>query len=346
MSTGLLVTGPFFLTSDLRAMKSRLLCGTLLAFTVAGCDSSIVTQPAAGGPSLAMGPESLIATGAELTRLGEGFSFTEGPSPDHFGNIFFTDQPNDQIHRWDRLTGEITLFLQGAGRANGMFFDDSGSLIAAADMHGELWSIDQDGNHTVLVDNYEGNLLNGPNDLWIAPNGGIYFTDPLFVRDYWDADDPRRTGSQQGGEFIYYLSPDRSTLTRIGEIEGSWPNGVIGTSDGKTLYVAQMRPVGRIFAYDINPDGSLSNRRVFADRPNPDGMTIDARGNIYVAGGGAPGWPSGVAVFNPAGERVLLIPTGEGWTSNVGFGGPNRKTLFITAGGRVYGLGMQVRGVK
>jgi gluconolactonase len=281
-----------------------------------------------------------------LTLLGTGFGFTEGPAIDHFGNVFFTDQPNDRIHRWDRETGEITLFLDDTGRSNGMFFDQNGYLITAADMHGELWSIAPDGSHTVIVDNYEGNLLNGPNDLWIAPNGGIYFTDPLFVRDYWDLADPRRGGSQQGGEFIYYLSPDRETLTRIGEIEGGWPNGVIGTPDGKILYVAQMIPVGRIFAYDINPDGSLSNRRALADRPNPDGMTIDQMGNVYVAGGRGRGFPSGVIVFNPGGTRILDIPTGQGWTANVTFGGPNRKTLFITAGNSVFGLEMLVRGMK
>src|SRR5690606_1074895 len=204
---------------------------------------------------------------------------------------------------------------------------------AAADMHGELWSIDRDGDVTVLVDNYQGNLLNGPNDLWIAPDGGIYFTDPLFVRGYWDADDPRRMGSQQGGGFIYYLSPDGQTLTRVAGEDvlaenpppaQVWPNGIVGTPDGRYLYVGYFSPQV-IYRYDINPDGSLSNRTLFASR-GTDGMAIDALGNIYTTGR-----VPAVIVFNPAGEQILEIPTGgTASTSNVTFGGPNRKTLFIT----------------
>ena len=129
----------------------------------------------------------------ELTTLGTGFGFTEGPAVDRHGNVFFTDQPNDRIYRWDAGTGRITLFLQGTGRANGMAFDRDGNLIACADMHGELWKIHPDGSHEVLANNYGGRLLNGPNDVWINPvNGGMYITDPIFPRDYWDTTDPRK----------------------------------------------------------------------------------------------------------------------------------------------------------
>ena len=126
-----------------------------------------------------------------LSTLGTGFGFTEGPAVDRHGNVFFTDQPNDKIYRWDAGTGKITLFLEGTGRANGMAFDADGNLIACADMHGELWKIYPDGSHDVLVDNYGGKLLNGPNDVWINPvNGGMYITDPMFPRGYWDDSDP------------------------------------------------------------------------------------------------------------------------------------------------------------
>ena len=128
----------------------------------------------------------------QLVILAEGFSFTEGPAVDRRGNVFFTDQPNDRIYRWDAGTGRVTLFLEGTGRANGMYFDREGNLIAAADMHGELWKIRPDGSHKVLIDHYQGKLLNGPNDVWINPsNGGIYITDPIFPRPYWEAGDPR-----------------------------------------------------------------------------------------------------------------------------------------------------------
>ena len=131
----------------------------------------------------------------QLTTLGTGFGFTEGPAVDRHGNVFFTDQPNDRIYRWDAGTGEITLFLEGTGRANGMAFDRDGNLIACADMHGELWKIHPDGSHEVLANNYGGRLLNGPNDVWINPaSGGMYITDPMFPRPYWDDTDPRKQG--------------------------------------------------------------------------------------------------------------------------------------------------------
>lgn len=272
-----------------------------------------------------------------------------GPRPITSENVFFTDQPNDKIYRWDWKSGQITEFLTPTGRSNGMAFDDNRNLIAAADMRGELLSIDRNGNVTVLVDNYQGNLLNGPNDVWIDPKGGIYFTDPLFGRSYWDADDPRRQGSQQGGGFVYYLSPDRQTLTRVSGEDvlaefpppaQVWPNGIVGTPDGKYLYVGYFEPQ-QIYRYDINPDGSLSNRIVFAER-GTDGMTIDALGNIYTTSR-----LPGVVVFNPQGETIDTIFTGgTGGSTNVTFAGPNRKTLFITAGGGVFGVDMHVRAAE
>ena len=134
-------------------------------------------------PSDIYDPLGLVSRHGQLVILAEGFSFTEGPAVDRHGNVFFTDQPNDRIYRWDAGTRKVTLFLEGTGRANGMYFDQDGNLIAAADMHGELWKIRPDGSHKVLVDNYQGKLLNGPNDVWINPvDGGIYITDPIFPR--------------------------------------------------------------------------------------------------------------------------------------------------------------------
>jgi gluconolactonase len=183
----------------------------------------------------------------QLVTLGAGFSFTEGPAVDRHGNVFFTDQPNDRIYRWVAGTGEITLFLEGTGRANGLAFDSEGNLIACADMHGEIWKIYPDGSHDVLVNNHGGKLLNGPNDVWINPvNGGMYITDPMFPRPYWDAADPRNQGwepthSEQSptgkGGYVYYLPPGGNALVRVtteamGWESDAWPNGVVGTPDG------------------------------------------------------------------------------------------------------------------
>jgi gluconolactonase len=238
--------------------------------------------------------------------------------------------------------------MANSGRANGMTFDAGGFLITASDMHGEIWRIDpKTGEHTVIVDNYEGKLLNGPNDIWIAPNGGIYITDALVFRNWWDANDPRRTTSQVGGGYVYYLSPDRKTLTRVAGMEqdqsdlrGSrrvQPNGIVGTRDGRTLYVGYIFP-RETWAYDINPDGTLRDPRKFSDT-HSDGMAIDVEGNVFVTNREA-----GVTAFSPRGERIFNVPTGRFWTGNVDFAGPNRKTLFVTAADAVFKLDMRVGG--
>ncbi len=155
-----------------------------------------------GSVSNIFDPTGLVSASQHgvLDTIQKGFGFTEGPAVDKDGNVFFTDQPNDKIYRWAANTGQITLFLTGTGRANGMAFDRDGNLIACADLHGEVWKIHPNGSHEVFVNNYGGKLLNGPNDVWINPvTGGMYITDPIFPRDYWDASDPR---SQPG------LAPD------------------------------------------------------------------------------------------------------------------------------------------
>ncbi|EKB47360.1 SMP-30/gluconolactonase/LRE family protein [Cecembia lonarensis] len=275
--------------------------------------------------------KKLVAKNAQLKKVGEGFTFTEGPAVHRNGDVYFTDQPNNKILRWSYTRNEISVFMEDAGRSNGMFFDLEGKLIACADMDNQLWSIDDKGNATVLVESYKGNLLNGPNDVWVVPYGGLYFTDPLYKRPYWERDPEM----QQDGEHLYYLSKDRMQLFRVDENLVK-PNGLIGTPDGKKLYVADIGD-NKTYVYDIEEDGYLRNRKVFCEMGS-DGMTIDYRGNIYLTG-------KGVTVFNPKGEQIAHIPVPENWTSNVIFGGTDRKTLFITAMGSVYTLDMRTRGV-
>lgn len=276
--------------------------------------------------------QGIVANNAEVEKLGEGFSFTEGPAVDENGNVYFTDQPNDKIIKWNANNGEIEVFMSEAGRSNGMYFDKKGNLLACADMDNQLWSIDANGQHTVLVHDYKGKRLNGPNDLWIAPDGGIFFTDPLYKRPYWERDPEM----EQDGEHVYYLSPDRKTLLRVDE-NLEKPNGIIGTPDGKQLYVADIG-ADKTYRYDIGKNGKLNNKTLFAEMGS-DGMTIDQNGNIYLTG-------KGVTVFNKKGEQIAHIPIKEHWTANVCFGGSDRRTLFITAMGAVYGLKMNVKGVQ
>ena len=185
-------------------------------------------------------PSTIIAPGATLQKLAGDFAFTEGPACDLDGNVFFTDQPNDRIMKWS-LDGKLSTFMQPCGRANGLCFDREGYLWACADEKNELWRIDPAGKPTVVVKDYQGKLLNGPNDFWLRPGGGVYFTDPYYKRPYW------KRGPKEMDEFVYYLAPDSKTLTRVID-DLKQPNGIIGTPDGKLLYVADIG-AGKTYRY-------------------------------------------------------------------------------------------------
>ncbi|MFH1923496.1 MAG: SMP-30/gluconolactonase/LRE family protein [Planctomycetota bacterium] len=281
-------------------------------------------------PSGVLGAESrVLAPDAKVELLADGFKFTEGPASDAQGNVFFTDQPNDRILKWS-TDGKLSTFMEPCGRSNGLCFDGRGNLWACADEKNELWCIDPSGGVSVVVKEYQGKLLNAPNDLWIRSDGGIYFTDPFYERSYWN-----RGPREQDGECVYYLAPDRKTLVRVAD-DLVQPNGVIGTPDGKTLYVADIR-AKKTYAYDVRPDGRLENKRLFCELGS-DGMTIDSEGNVYLTG-------DGVTVFSPKGRKIEHIPVDAPWTANVCFGGKDRRTLFITASEGLYAIRTRVAGV-
>jgi gluconolactonase len=273
---------------------------------------------------------ALFAKGLTPVKLAGGFQFTEGPSCDKDGNIFFTDQNSDKIFKWS-TDNNLTTFGDNFGRANGTYFNKDGALITCSDEKNELWSITPNGVATVLIRDFEGKKLNGPNDLWIAPNGGMYLTDPFYKRPWWD-----HQKSEQQGENVYYLAPGSSKLIKIID-DLVKPNGIVGTPNGKFLYVADIRSK-KTWRYQIGPEGQLSNKTLFADQGS-DGMTIDNRGNIYLTG-------NGVTVFNSDGKEISRISIPESWTTNICFGGKDRHLLFITAVKSVYGLKMKVKGVE
>jgi gluconolactonase len=278
-------------------------------------------------PALADG---IAAPGAKLELLAHDFKFTEGPATDADGNVYFTDQPNDRIMKWG-VDGKLSVFMQPCGRSNGLCFDHKGNLLACADEKNELWSISlPDKKVTVLVKDYNGKLLNGPNDVWETPTGGIYFTDPYYKRDYL-----KRGPKEQDIEAVYYLSPDRKKLTRVID-DLTQPNGIIGTPDGKTLYVADIG-ANKTYSYTIHPDGSLADKKLFC-KLGSDGMTIDDEGNVYLTG-------HGVTVFDKTGKQIDKIETKEPWTANICLGGKDRQTLFITASQSVYTLRTRTKGV-
>jgi gluconolactonase len=272
---------------------------------------------------------SPVAPGAKLEKLAEGFKFTEGPAADAKGNVYFTDQPNDRILKYD-TDGKLTTWMQPCGRSNGLCFGPDGKLWACADEKNELWAIDMETKKpTVVVKDFKGKLLNGPNDVWVRPDGGLYFTDPFYKRDYW-----KRGPKEIDVEGVYFITPDRKGITRVID-DLKQPNGIIGTPDGTILYVADIG-ANKTYSYAIKKDGTLADKKLFCELGS-DGMTIDGKGNVYLTG-------KGVTVFDKTGKKVAHIDVPEGWTANVCFGGSDMKTLFITASTRLYGLKMNVKG--
>jgi gluconolactonase len=262
--------------------------------------------------------------------ISKQFSFTEGPSTDKKGNVFFTDQPNNKIWEYS-ANGKLSLFMDNAGRSNGTYFDSKGNLISCADEHDQLWSISPNKKVNVLVKNLAGKLLNGPNDVWVAPNGGIYITDPYYQRDYWERKKPDLDSKN-----VYYLANGSSKLiTVVSDMKA--PNGIVGTPDGKYLYVADIG-ADKTFKYTIVPDGSLANKQLFVEQGS-DGMTLDSQDNVYLTG-------KGVTIYNPEGIKIGHIDINEDWTGNLCFGGKNKDKLFITASKALYILQMKVKGVE
>lgn len=272
---------------------------------------------------------AIIDSGARVELLANGFKFTEGPASDAAGNVYFTDQPNNRIHKWS-VEGKLSTFLDLSGRSNGLTFDKGGNLWACADEKNELWRISPSGAHVVVIKEYDGKLLNGPNDIWIHPDGGIYFTDPFYKRDYWIHEGPRQT--TQG---VYYLDPKSGNLLRVAD-DLRKPNGIIGTPEGKILYIADIE-AQKTYKYSVQPDGSLAEKKLFCEMGS-DGMTIDSEGNVYLTG-------KGVTVFDPTGKQIEHISINAFSASNVCFGGSDRQTLFITANQNFFGLRMRVKGV-
>ena len=286
---------------------------TLILMGVAGF--AVLPAPA--------GEPSLVAPDAKVEKLAGGFKFTEGPAVDAKGNIYFTDIPNNRIHIWS-IEGKLSTFREKSGGANGLFFDKHGNLIACEGGNRRVTSISPAGEVTVLADKYNGKRLNSPNDLWIDPAGGVYFSDPRYGS---------KEGLEQDGFHVYYIAPDRKQITRVTN-DLKMPNGVLGTSDGKLLYVADPG-ASKTYAYPIEGPGKLGEKKLFAEQGS-DGMTLDEKGNLYLTG-------KGVNVYSPAGKKIETIAVPEG-PANLCFGGKDRRTLFMTARTSLYAVAMRVRG--
>ena len=273
--------------------------------------------------------DDVVAPGTVAEKLADGFKFTEGATVNAAGEVFFVDQPNNKILRWSREQG-LRTFMDPAGRANGMCFAPDGSLLVCADEKMELWSVSPDGAVTVLAKAHADKAFNGPNDVWACPQGGgCYFTDPFYKRPWWT-----HAEAPQGTQQVYFL-PKGGAPRRVTE-DLQQPNGIVGTPDGKQLYVADIK-AKKVFAYAIQPDGSLAGKRLFCEMGS-DGMTLDADGRIYLTN------KEGVYVYDAAGAFLGVIKIPEGWSANVCIGGAKKDTLFVTASKGFYAVPLKVKG--
>ena len=285
----------------------------------------VVTVVLVGAGICSAQDTSLVADGAKVEKLAGGFRFTEGPAADANGDVFFSDIPNNRIHKWDVKAKKLSTFREESGGSNGLFLDKKGWLLACEGKGRRLVTICPKCKVTVLADKYEGKKFNSLNDLWITPKGGIYFTDPRYGN---------REGMEQDGEHVYYMTPDRKKVIRVID-DMVRPNGVIGTPNGRRLYVTD-HGGKKTFSYRIGKDGTLSRKKLFCEEGS-DGMTIDKEGNVYLTSGA-------VKVYNKKGELIETIAVPEG-PANVCFGGKDNQTLFITARTSLYCVKMRVEGI-
>ena len=284
----------------------------------------VICIAAFSGCSNQPGPVSLIAPGAVVEQAADGFTFTEGPAADAEGNLYFTDVAAQKIYKL-AVDGTLSVFMEHSFGTNGLYFDAAGNLIGCVGNLGKIAVINMDATMTDIAGEYDNIPFNSPNDLWIDPKGGIYFTDPR----YGD-----RSNLPQAGEHVYYIAPDRKTVIRVLD-KMVRPNGLIGTPDGTILYVAD-HGAEMTYKYSINDDGTLTHSRIFVQEGS-DGVTMDELGNLYIT-------TDAVKVYNPKGELIDTIQTPQ-QPSNITFAGPHKNILYITARNGLYKIKMNVKGI-
>jgi gluconolactonase len=267
-----------------------------------------------------------------IKKAQTGFKFTEGPIGDTDGNVYFSDIPNEKIHKID-AQGQLSVFREKSNSANGLMMNAKGEIVAC-EMTGAVAALSKDGKERrVIADQYDGKRFNAPNDLVIDKAGGVYFTDPSFRA-------PKTL--PQGKTCVYYVDAAGKVTRLIDDLPN--PNGVRLSPDEKTLYVF---PSGQkqMMSYPVEAPGKIGKGQVFCEleqaksggNSGGDGGTVDEKGNVYIAAG------TGVQVFDPSGKMLGTIKLPE-QPSNCTFGGKDMKTLFVTARTSVYSCPMEVAG--
>ncbi len=274
--------------------------------------------------------KSLIESG-DPEQISTGFQFTEGPVWLPSGYLLFSDIPANRIYKWTPGNGAM-IWREPSGNSNGLTLDREGRLVACEHGNRRVSRTESDGRITALADRYQGKRLNSPNDVVVKSDGVIYFTDPPYGIDPKDREQPCNG--------VYRVLPD-GTIELLAD-DFDRPNGLAFSPDESVLYIDDS-PRRHVRAFDVRPDGTLANSRIFADMDHPqpgspDGMKIDAEGHLYVTGA------TGVWVFEPNGELLGVIATPER-PSNCAWGDADRQTLYITARTSVYRIRAKVRGL-
>ena len=279
---------------------------------------------------------SIVPKESRLERLETGFQFTEGPLWNAFeGCLLFSDIPANRIYKWFPNEG-VEVFRDPSGNSNGLTYDRQGRLLICEHGNRRLSRIDKDGTYAVLADTFRGKRLNSPNDVVVKSDRTVYFTDPPYGIE------PHEQELKFQG--VYRFDIERRELILLVD-DFIRPNGLAFSFDETVLYIGDSSIAKRhVRAFDVDPDGTLSNGHVFAEilselPGNPDGMKVDIDGSLYVSAAG------GIWVFSEDGEHLGTIRTPE-IPANCAWGGEDWRTLFITARTSIYRLKTNVAGVK
>lgn len=302
-------------------------------------------------------PVDLMPPNATTTVIAR-VSFLEGPAFDASGNLFFSDLIGNRILKMNGQ-GIVSVFRADSGRTNGNAFDAKGRLVSCegAEQGGggrrRIVRTDdlETGRIEVLTDRYDGKRYNSPNDVCVDSKGRIWFTDPFYGED--------RSALEMGAEAVYRIDSNGKVVRVLSQPAIERPNGLAISPDEKTLYVvdshSRLGGNRKVWALAVGEDGALSQQRLvydFGKGRGGDGIRLDVRGNLWVAAGIAvprnPGEntdvPPGVYVLTPRGELIGRIPIPEDVTTNLAFGGPDRKTLYVTAGKSIFRIPVAVEG--
>ncbi len=276
--------------------------------------------------------QKLFPRGAAVRKLAGDMKFIEGPvwvAEPAGGYLVFSDIPANELKRWD-ATGGLRTFRAPSGSANGNTLDREGRLLTA-EHAGRISRTEKDGTVTTVVDSFEGKKLSSPNDVVVARNGTIWFTDPPYGLAGRKQETP--------GNYVYRLDPAKKITTAIVTDMPS-PNGLCLSPDESTLYVANSAKPPEIRAYAVSGAAPFKGR-VFAtlDKGIPDGIRCDALGNVWSSSG------EGVQIFASSGQRIARILLPES-AANLAFGGPNGRTVYMTARTSLYAVDTLVGDAK